>query len=75
MFTIGRCAIIGKATLQNTMVLSTIEAKCTAITKACKEAIWLMELFGKISKNSRCLQFFVRVLLRTFMCGIILFVM
>ncbi|RVW97269.1 Retrovirus-related Pol polyprotein from transposon TNT 1-94 [Vitis vinifera] len=33
------------------VALSTIEAKYMAITKACKEAIWLKGLFGELSDN------------------------
>ena len=44
MFTIEGCAVSWKATLHTTVALSTIEAEYMAITKACKEAIWLRGL-------------------------------
>ena len=51
VFIAGSCAISWKATLQTIVALSTIEAKYMAITKACKEAIWLKGLFGELSDN------------------------
>ena len=51
VFIVGSCAISWKATLQTIVALSTIEAKYMAITKACKEAIWLKGLFGELSDN------------------------
>ncbi|KAG8496281.1 hypothetical protein CXB51_009219 [Gossypium anomalum] len=39
VFTIGGCTISWKATLQNTITLSTTEAEYIAIIEACKEAI------------------------------------
>src|SRR5207237_9190631 len=41
IFTIGGCAVSWKASLQATVALSTTEAEYMAISKACKEAIWL----------------------------------
>ena len=49
MFIIIGCAISWKATLHTTIALSTIEAKYMAVTKACKEALWLKGLFGELT--------------------------
>ncbi|KAG8493487.1 hypothetical protein CXB51_010890 [Gossypium anomalum] len=51
VFTIGGCAISWKATLQTTIALSTTEAGYMAITKACKEAIWLKGLFSELNED------------------------
>ncbi|KAG8474857.1 hypothetical protein CXB51_031589 [Gossypium anomalum] len=51
VFTIGGCAISWKATLQTTVALSTTEAEYMAITKACKEAIWLKGLFSELNED------------------------
>ncbi|KAG8479376.1 hypothetical protein CXB51_029148 [Gossypium anomalum] len=51
VFTIGGCAISWKATLQTTIALSTTEANYMAITKACKEAIWLKGLFSELNED------------------------
>ncbi|KAG8487052.1 hypothetical protein CXB51_020705 [Gossypium anomalum] len=51
VFTIGGCAISWKATLQTTVALSTIEAEYMAITKACKEVIWLKGLFSEHNED------------------------
>ena len=48
VFPIGGYAISWKATLQSTIALSTIEAEYMALTKACKEALWLKGLFGEL---------------------------
>ena len=49
VFTIGGCTISWKATLQSIVALSTIEAQYMAVIEACKEALWLKELFGELS--------------------------
>jgi hypothetical protein len=41
VFTLSRCAISWKATLQSTVALSTTEVEYMATTEAVKEAIWL----------------------------------
>ncbi|PHT38252.1 hypothetical protein CQW23_21825 [Capsicum baccatum] len=51
VFTISGCAINWKATLQNTVALSTTEAEYMVITEAFKETIWLKGLFRELSKN------------------------
>ena len=51
VFIVGSCAISWKVTLQTIVALSTTEAEYMAITKACKEAIWLKGLFGELSDN------------------------
>ncbi|KAG8491178.1 hypothetical protein CXB51_014420 [Gossypium anomalum] len=51
VFTIRGCAISWKATLQTTVALSTTEAEYMAITKACKEAIWLKGLFSELNED------------------------
>ncbi|KAG8500580.1 hypothetical protein CXB51_002706 [Gossypium anomalum] len=51
VFTIGGCAISWKATLQTTVALSTTKAESMAITKACKEAIWLKGLFSELNED------------------------
>ena len=49
VFTIGGCAISWKATLQSTVALSALGAEYMTVMKACKEALWLKGLFGKLS--------------------------
>ncbi|KAG8480499.1 hypothetical protein CXB51_024647 [Gossypium anomalum] len=51
VFTIRGCAINWKANLQTTVALSTSEAEYMAITKACKEAIWLKGLFSELNED------------------------
>ncbi|PHT38563.1 hypothetical protein CQW23_22136 [Capsicum baccatum] len=51
VFTIGGCAISWKDTLQTTVALLTTKAEYMAITKSFKEAIWLKDLFGELSKD------------------------
>ncbi|XP_022846243.1 uncharacterized protein LOC111368983 [Olea europaea var. sylvestris] len=51
MFTFGDHTISWKVTLQNTIVLSTIETEYITIIDACKEAMWLMGLIGEIIKD------------------------
>ena len=58
MFTIGGCAISWKATLQSIVALSTIEAEYMVVTKACKEALWLKELFGELSDQLHIITLF-----------------
>ena len=48
VFTIGGCIISWNATLQTTVALSTTEVEYMAITKACKETIWLRGFLGEI---------------------------
>ncbi|KAG8499322.1 hypothetical protein CXB51_005880 [Gossypium anomalum] len=51
IFTIGGCAISWKVTLQTIVALSTTEAEYMAITRACKEAIWLKGLFSELNED------------------------
>lgn len=51
VFTLAGCAISWKATLENKVALSIIEAKFIAIIEACKEVIWRMGLISEISKD------------------------
>ncbi|WVZ62982.1 hypothetical protein U9M48_012667 [Paspalum notatum var. saurae] len=48
VFTVGGCAVSWKACLQATVALSTTEAEYMAISEACKEAIWLRELYSEL---------------------------
>ena len=48
VFTIEGYTISWRATLQNTVALSTIEVEYMAITKVCKETIWLGGFLGEI---------------------------
>lgn len=51
VFTLGGCAINWKVTLQNTLALSTTEEEYMVIIEACKAAMWLRRLIGKISED------------------------
>ena len=46
VFTIGSCAVSRKTTLQPVVAISTIEAEYMAIAEACKESVWLKDLFA-----------------------------
>ena len=46
VFTVGSCAMSWKATLQSVVAMSTIEAEYMAIVEACKESVWLKDLFA-----------------------------
>ena len=48
VFTIGGCAVSWKASLQAPVTLSTTEAEYMAISKTCKEAIWLRGLYSEL---------------------------
>ncbi|GKV16510.1 hypothetical protein SLEP1_g27143 [Rubroshorea leprosula] len=48
VFTLSRCAISWKVTLQSTVALSTTEAEYMAITEAVKEALWLKGLVSDL---------------------------
>ena len=48
VFTISGCAVSWKASLQATVTLSTTEAEYMAISKTCKEAIWLRGLYSEL---------------------------
>nr|GEU72658.1 retrotransposon protein, putative, Ty1-copia subclass [Tanacetum cinerariifolium] len=58
VFTVGGCAISWKTSLQATTALSTTEAKYMAISEACKEAIWLRNLFNGLSGFTSCTTIF-----------------
>lgn len=51
VFTIEGCAIRWKATLQNTVALSTMEVENMAITEVCMNTMWLKGLIGEIVKT------------------------
>ena len=46
VFTVGSCAVSWKATLQSVVAMSTTEAEYMAIAEACKESVWLKDLFA-----------------------------
>ena len=48
VFTLSGCAISWEATLQSTIVLSTIETEYVAATEVVKVAIWLKDLVGDL---------------------------
>ena len=48
IFTLSRCAISWKATLQSTTVLSTTEAEYMSVAELVKEAIWLRSLVDSL---------------------------
>src|SRR4051812_16458503 len=57
LFTLSGSAISRKATLQNTVALSTTEAEYMALTEAVKEAMWLQGLareLGLTQERQRC---------------------
>lgn len=58
VFTIGGCAVSWKASLQTTVALSTTEAEYMAISEACKEAIWLRNLYGELCGNTSSTKIF-----------------
>ena len=51
VFSVGKCAVSWKATLHNTVTLSTIEAEYMTAVEGIKEAIWLRGLFVELSPN------------------------
>lgn len=53
IFTMGRCAVSWKATLQSTVALSTTEAEYMAAAEGIKEAIWLNGLVAEISSGQK----------------------
>ena len=55
VFTISGCAVSWKASLQATVTLSTTEAEYMAISKTCKEAIWLRGLYSELCRVSSCI--------------------
>ncbi|GAA0159880.1 transmembrane signal receptor [Lithospermum erythrorhizon] len=48
VFTLGGTVVSRRATLQSTMIFSTIEAEYMALTEAAKEGIWLRGLFSDL---------------------------
>nr|CAJ86192.1 H0306F03.15 [Oryza sativa] len=56
VFTIGGCAVSWKASLQATVALSTTEAEYIAISEACKEAIWLRDLYTELCGVTSCIN-------------------
>ena len=48
IFTLYRCAVSWKATLQSTVALSTTEAEYMSLTEGVKEAMWLHGLVGNL---------------------------
>ncbi|GKD15779.1 hypothetical protein Tco_1204937 [Tanacetum coccineum] len=58
VFTVGGCDVSWKAILQATTALSTTEAEYMVISEACKEAIWLRNLFNEFSGFTSCTTIF-----------------
>nr|CAD40121.3 OSJNBa0061C06.5 [Oryza sativa Japonica Group] len=58
VFTIGGCAVSWKASLQATVALSTTEADYMAISKVCKESIWLKGLYTELCGVTSCINIF-----------------
>jgi hypothetical protein len=58
VFTIGGCAVSWRACLQPTVAQSTTEAKNIAVGDACKEAVWLKDLYAELSGDSSCINLF-----------------
>ncbi|KAJ1269110.1 hypothetical protein BS78_07G185200 [Paspalum vaginatum] len=57
VFTVGGCAVSWKACLQATVALSTTEAAYMVISEACKEAIWLRDLYSELcGVNCSCVN-------------------
>ena len=52
VFTIGGCAVSWRVTLQSIVACSTTDAEYMAISKACKEAIWLRDLYAELCGDS-----------------------
>ncbi|GKD96258.1 hypothetical protein Tco_1380155, partial [Tanacetum coccineum] len=48
VFTLGKCTISWKVTVQSTVALSTTKAEYMAMTEGIKEAIWLKGLVGDL---------------------------
>jgi hypothetical protein len=55
---LGGCTVSWKATLQSTIVLSTIKAEYMAIIEGVKEAIWLKGLLEEISAETDSISVF-----------------
>jgi hypothetical protein len=58
VFTIGRCAVSWKATLQDVPAESTTEAEYMTINEAYKEAVWLKGLFSELCGDDFCIKLF-----------------
>jgi hypothetical protein len=58
VFTVGGCAVSWKATLQAVVAQSTTEAEYMAIAEACKESVWLKNLYAKLCGDNSCINLF-----------------
>lgn len=56
IFTVGKCAISWKASLQHSVALSTTEAEYMAAAEGIKEALWLKGLFAEFSPNQKVIE-------------------
>jgi hypothetical protein len=56
VFNVGNYAMSWRATLQFVVALSTTEAEYMAISEACKELIWLKELFAELCGVDYCIN-------------------
>jgi hypothetical protein len=58
VFTVGGCTVSWKATLQDVPAQSTTEVEYMAINEACKEAVWLKDLFAELCGDDSCIKLF-----------------
>ena len=58
VFTVGSCAVSWWATLQSVVALSTTEAEYMAVSKACKELIWLKGLYDELCGVNSCINLY-----------------
>jgi hypothetical protein len=58
VFTIGGCVVSWRACLQPTVAQSTIEAEYIAVCEACKEVVWLKDLYAELSRDTSCIDVF-----------------
>ena len=58
VFTVGSCAVSWKTTLQPVVAMFTIEAEYMAIAEACKESVWLKDLFVELCGVDSCIDLF-----------------
>ena len=53
VFSVDRCTVSWKTTLQHTVALSTIEVEYMVATEGIKEAMWLRGLFAEFSSGQK----------------------